>query len=405
MKFAEYKEAVQRVPFGKRVVSALYVFCEQSMPLEAKLDLLLEQVRAIYGATAEYNVVKLRLDEFKVSFLSYPDFLDDPHPALRHAITVDLATGKRRETDYSDNLNPPILHRKEAFLPPDHPKRAEFATLTAAEETTGLYEDPATIGFRLNWERLLAQKGVRLKGHSLVATNQPANGNTPRPKGIVVERHKTAMVRYDLSKPVKTLMEHGLLKRSSTVFDYGCGQGADVEGLRALGFDVEGWDPVHRPQTTKREADIVNLGYVLNVIEDPAERLEALIDAYRLARRLLVVSALIQETVATDRAATFADGVLTRRGTFQKFYEQHELQQFLEDALETTVVPAGLGTFYAFRDPTDQQDFLSARTRRAVNWAEVSARLVLYAPGRRGRVGQCCTRKIANSWMRSGHWC
>ena len=137
MKFAEYKEAVQRVPFGKRVGSALYVFCEQSMPLEAKLDLLLEQVRAIYGATAEYNVVKLRLDEFKVSFLSYPDSMDDPHPALRHAITVDLATGKRRETDYSDNLNPPILHRKEAFLPPRPSKTSRICDADGGRRDNG----------------------------------------------------------------------------------------------------------------------------------------------------------------------------------------------------------------------------------------------------------------------------
>ena len=51
---------------------------------------------------------------------SYPDFETDPHPVLRHAITIDLATGKARHTDYARNLNPPILHRKEAFLPADH---------------------------------------------------------------------------------------------------------------------------------------------------------------------------------------------------------------------------------------------------------------------------------------------
>ena len=51
---------------------------------------------------------------------SYPDFETDPHPVRRHAITIDLATGKARHTDYARNLNPPILHRKEAFLPADH---------------------------------------------------------------------------------------------------------------------------------------------------------------------------------------------------------------------------------------------------------------------------------------------
>lgn len=45
--------------------------------------------------------------------LAYPAFESDPHPALRHAITIDLAAGKARHTDYADNPNPPILHRKE----------------------------------------------------------------------------------------------------------------------------------------------------------------------------------------------------------------------------------------------------------------------------------------------------
>ena len=46
-------------------------------------------------------------------------------------------------------------------------------------------------------------------------------------KEVVVERHKTALMRYELSKPVKTLLEYGLLKSDTTFFDYGCGQGSD----------------------------------------------------------------------------------------------------------------------------------------------------------------------------------
>jgi hypothetical protein len=130
----------------------------------------------------------------------------------------------------------------------------------------------------------------------------------------------------------------------------------------------------------KREAEVVNLGYVLNVIEDPVERLEALVDAYRHAKRLLVVSALINETVDTDRATQYRDGVLTRWNTFQKFFDQQELQQYIEDALETTAVPVGLGVFYVFRDPAEQQDFLSARSRRAIDWTQISAGLGLGAP-------------------------
>ena len=47
--------------------------------------------------------------------------------------------------------------------------------------------------------------------------------------------------------------------------------------------------------------------------------------------------------------------------------EQQELQQYIEDALDTTAVPVALGIFYVFRDPADMQDFLSARSRRAID--------------------------------------
>ena len=171
-----------------------------------------------------------------------------------------------------------------------------------------------------------------------------------------------------------------MLKPGMTFFDYGCGQGSDVRGLQSLGHQAEGWDPVHRADVAKREADMVNLGYVLNVIEDAAERVEALVDAHRHAKRLLVVSALIAETVETGRAAQFRDGILTRRNTFQKYFEQQELQQCIEDALETTAVPVALGIFYVFRDPAEQQDFLSARSRRAIDWGQISARLGLGGP-------------------------
>jgi hypothetical protein len=56
-----------------------------------------------------------------------------------------------------------------------------------------------------------------------------------RPASISIHRHKTALTRYDLSKPVKLLLEYGQLKPTETLFDYGCGLGADVRELHHLG--------------------------------------------------------------------------------------------------------------------------------------------------------------------------
>lgn len=108
---------------------------------------------------------------------------------------------------------------------------------------------------------------------------------------------------------------------------------------------------------------------MLNVIEDPAERLETLAAAWRLAQRLLVVSALIGDANA-DAPGTVAlnDGILTRRSTFQKYFGQRELQCYIEDALETAAIPVAIGIFYIFRDPSEHQLFVQGRSRRHVDW-------------------------------------
>jgi hypothetical protein len=50
----------------------------------------------------------------------------------------------------------------------------------------------------------------------------------------------------------------------------------DVEALKALGYDAKGWDPAFQPNAPKVKSDVVNLGFVLNVIEEPQERADAL---------------------------------------------------------------------------------------------------------------------------------
>ena len=250
-------------------------------------------------------------------------------------------------------------------MPQGHPSQDLFAQLTSAEQEAGLFEHTATIGFKLNWERLLAEKSLVIEGHRLFKT-EPGEAKRVSEAAIEISRHKTAIRRYDLSKPIKRALEHRLVDTEATIFDYGCGLGTDVTALKALGYKAEGWDPVYQPETSKQPCDVVNLGYVLNVIEDPAERIEALLDAYRLSKRLLIVSALINRTVDLKSAIRYQDGIVTQRKTFQKFYDQSELHQFIEDVLDTTAIPVALGIFYVFRDAADQQDFLSRRTRRVM---------------------------------------
>jgi DNA phosphorothioation-associated putative methyltransferase len=124
---------------------------------------------------------------------------------------------------------------------------------------------------------------------------------------------------------------------------------------------AEGWDPTHRPDGERRAADVINLGYVVNVIEHPAERAQTLRSAWALARRLLVVSSRLVWDSRGLAGRPFGDGLVTSTGTFQKFYQQAELAAWIEQTLGIQPLAAAPGIFYVFRDPSSAQEFLANR--------------------------------------------
>jgi len=114
------------------------------------------------------NIVKLHRKKPKISYLSYPEFEKDPHPALIRSFSVNLQTFRIRQVRYAKSSNPPILHRKELFVSESHGQRGKYARLTRSEERAILYEEMSRIGKRDEWDKLLQAKGVYLKGHRLL---------------------------------------------------------------------------------------------------------------------------------------------------------------------------------------------------------------------------------------------
>jgi DNA phosphorothioation-associated putative methyltransferase len=102
----------------------------------------------------------------------------------------------------------------------------------------------------------------------------------------------------------------------------------------------------------------VNLGYVLNVIEDVEERSAALREAWQLAQKVLVVASLVTADHRSCLSVPFADGVVTGLGTFQKYYTQGELKGYIERVLGAEALAASLGVFYVFRDEGMRQEYL-----------------------------------------------
>jgi DNA phosphorothioation-associated putative methyltransferase len=148
-----------------------------------------------------------------------------------------------------------------------------------------------------------------------------------------------------------------------TFFDYGCGHGEDLKFVAEKGFEVQGWDPFYKPDGDRQPADVVNLGYVINVIENPGERREALIQAWELAQKILVVSAQVLIADGGSGHIAYGDGVITSRNTFQKYYDQEELKLYIDQVLGVDAIPVALGIYIVFRDESQAETFRASRFR------------------------------------------
>lgn len=172
-----------------------------------------------------------------------------------------------------------------------------------------------------------------------------------------INRHKTAIKRYNFSKPVKLALDSNILNSKTTFFDYGCGHGDDIKLLKSLGLKSEGWDPVHRPKSKLLKSDVVNLGYVLNVIEEKDERNDVISNAWKLTNKVLIVSCRLVHEIKDNSFKSYKDGFFTKTGTFQKFYTQNELKDFIEINLKKRPISIAPGIFLVFRDEIEKQRF------------------------------------------------
>ena len=367
--FRAIATACQHSQVGKLLPDALYVH----MSALSTLDPLLQayenearQIAAFEGAT----LVKFSLSKPSLSYLVYPDFDTDPHPALLTSVHVDLVSRQVNQRDYGDRDNPFILHRKETFVTPDYPYYQQFAALTRQEEALGLLDQSRSIGTRLAWEQRLVEHRVALQGHTLLQRSHLNAQNTVKVK---IERHKAAISRNDLSKPMRLALEAGLFSRETVFFDYGCGQGGDIERVAKLGYASAGWDPHYRPDTALTPADVINLGYVINVIESQTERREALLRAWELTRQVLIVAAQVLIAQGNNQIA-YEDGVITSRNTFQKYYDQEELKLYIDQVLGVDAVPVALGIYFVFRDEAQAQSFRASRFRSRVSVPRIRLR-------------------------------
>jgi DNA phosphorothioation-associated putative methyltransferase len=371
MDFWLFQVLVNQVEVGKHLPTAIYLHRDALTALPEELQHFIPAVAKAVGLPdQQWNLIKLFKNEFRLSLLLYPDFYVESYPALEQSLNVDLSKLTHKITRYDSSENPPILHRKETMILPDNEHYSQFKEITQEGEIAGLYENTRVIGFKQSWLNLIADRGYELQDGRLFKTNRTSASNN---ETKVIERHKTAIVRHALSAPMKTLAKHSYLNGDYSIFDYGCGLQDDLRELQAHGLDALGWDPTFCPDNEIIQSDIVNLGFVLNVIEDPDERLEALLRAWETTSQLLVVSVMLANESLISQFTPYKDGVITSRNTFQKYYAQSEIKSYIERILQEEAITVAPGIFYIFKDKLEEQQYLQMRYKRKHTWEQLTS--------------------------------
>ncbi|CCK76815.1 conserved hypothetical protein [Oleispira antarctica RB-8] len=374
MDFNTFNALVKSITIGKHLPEAVYLHKSALECITTKLSTpTLKIAKALNIPDDHWTLVKYSKRDFKLSLLYYPTFQEEPYPPLHKSYTIDLTKLTARETNYTTSENPPILHRRECFIEPNHPDVEQFRIFTEEGEGIGLYQNTRTIGFKNNWNKLIKRKGYFLdeQGHIKSLSKKII----PEPSESFygeIDRHKTAISRDKLSTPMLLLAQRGYLNGDYSVLDYGCGKGDDIRELEAHNIECIGWDPVHSPDTDIQPCDIVNLGFVINVIEDKEERQETLKIAYAHCQKIILISAMLGNEKIYERFKPYKDGVLTQRNTFQKYYYQAELQSYLELALEENAIALGPGVFVIFKDKVEEQRYLLERQKSRKSWRQLS---------------------------------
>ena len=145
--------------------------------------------------------------------------------------------------------------------------------------------------------------------------------------------HKTALRRKTMSRPVKWLHSNGMLTKTS-LLDFGCGRGKDVEELRALGYSVQGYDPHYFPEKPKTLFRTVMMIYVIGVLG--RERNRVLQEAWNMVReggRLLIVARTDHEVARRAERIGWKkrrSGYITKAGTYLEGYSLLKLERLAD---------------------------------------------------------------------------
>ncbi|MCC5815334.1 MAG: hypothetical protein JJT78_11295 [Leptospira sp.] len=156
----QYLSKIQKIQIGKRIGYEYYFHKSYLSHLESETAETFSKIAGDFSIPHDnWNILKIHKKIARLSYLFYPGFDKEPYPELVKSHFVDLLKKSCKILDYSQSSNPPILHRKELFVPEDYLHYREFEQITGEAEKNGLYSgDNRKIGYKKQWMELLSAK-------------------------------------------------------------------------------------------------------------------------------------------------------------------------------------------------------------------------------------------------------
>lgn len=76
----------------KKLNNSVYLIEERLAKVDETLYKFVADFKIRVSVGSEYNVIKFFTNEFKISYLSYPDFFSETHPSLKKSLTLNVST-------------------------------------------------------------------------------------------------------------------------------------------------------------------------------------------------------------------------------------------------------------------------------------------------------------------------
>jgi hypothetical protein len=156
---------------GKRIGGFMYIHKSGQKLIASNYAEAIKKSLPLLRDFSTWNVIKLNIkNPKKLSFLEYESFEHAEFPSLFRSCQVDLNLKKTTVRQHS-NINPPVLHRKELLMHPNHPEREKFKNLTDQLENMGAFKDIVKLGTKLRWQAELARLEITVHNHLATRTS------------------------------------------------------------------------------------------------------------------------------------------------------------------------------------------------------------------------------------------